>query len=157
MEEDGKDVEEGRKEMVRPGLGGKGVDDVTDGEWGALVREAKVDGKLVGRNKAVVRDDKEGVMVELWGTEEEVHPEREVFAVVKEEKAWEVAVAVEGRGVAAWGELVPSIAVVGRTVLKGMDVEVDDAVCSSVAVTRVSGVGVTEEVEKTGNDVTNAV
>lgn len=65
IDEDGKDAEEGRKEIVRPVLGGKGVDDVTKGEWGIFVREAELDGKLVGRGKAVVKDEEEGVMVEL--------------------------------------------------------------------------------------------
>lgn len=85
MEEDGKDAEEGRKEIVRPMLGGKGLDDVTGEEWGAFVREAKVDGRLVGREKAVVRDEEEGAMVGLWGTEEGLQPEGEVLTVVNEE------------------------------------------------------------------------
>lgn len=84
MEEDGKDAEEG-KDVVRPVLGEKGVDDVIDGEWGAFVRETKVDGKLVEREKVVSRDEKEGAVVELWGTEEGLHPEGEMFAVVNEE------------------------------------------------------------------------
>lgn len=84
MEEDGKDAEEG-KDVVRSGLGGKGVNDVMDEEWGALVRETKVGGKLVGREIAGVRDAKGGAVAELWGTEEGLHPDGEVCAVVNEE------------------------------------------------------------------------
>lgn len=84
MEEDGKDAEE-RKDVVVPEWGRKEVDDVTDGECGTLVRETKVDGKLVGREEAVGKDGKEGETVELWGTEDGLSSEGEVFAVVNEE------------------------------------------------------------------------
>lgn len=64
---------------------------------------------------------------------------------------------VEGIGGVGWWELVPSIAVVRRIVVSGRDVGVDDAKCSPVGVLCFSGVGVREDVEKTGSGVTKEV
>lgn len=83
-EDDGKDDGRGRKDVVTPELGGRDVDDGTDGEWGLSLRETKVDSKLVGGERTLVKDEKEGAIVELWGTEEGLHPEGEVVAVVNE-------------------------------------------------------------------------
>lgn len=83
-EDGGKDAEEGRRDVLRPELGGREVDNGTDGEWGLSLRETKVDSKLVGGERTLVEDEKEGEIVELWGTEEGLHPEGEGVAVVNE-------------------------------------------------------------------------
>lgn len=97
-EDGGEDAEGGRKDVVRPELGGRDVDDGRDGEWGLSLRETKVDSKLVGGERALVEDEKEGEIVDLWGTEEGLHPEGEVVAVVNEVKASVMAMVVDGIG-----------------------------------------------------------
>lgn len=76
--------EDARKDVVRLELGGGDGDDGTDGERGLSLRETRVDSKLVGGERTLVEDEKEGAIVELWGTGEELHHEGEVVAVVKE-------------------------------------------------------------------------
>lgn len=121
--------------------------DVTIEECGILVRETEVDGELVGREKTVDREEKEGKTVELWGTEVGLQSEGDVFAVVNEEYVLVMADVVKELGGGVLEELVLFIGEVRRMVLNGMDVGAGHVVWSLADVLRISADGVTDKVD----------